>query len=104
LDFTVATSNPRAWTVEIDNTLNAYPVYLKMWWDSAASVTPGATACNLQLVAPASTKQTYTFSSGPTMMDNGASQEICWSCQDAPGTPEGSAPVAPVAVRLLYCE
>jgi hypothetical protein len=95
---------PKVWTVEIDNSLNAYPVYLKMWWLPEVAVTIGSSEVEFQLVAPASTKQTYSFTTGPTMKNALTSTKITWVCSDAPGTPGGNTPVADVPVRLLYSQ
>ena len=102
--FTVAANDPKVWTVEIDNSLNAYPVYLKMWWAPRAAVTLGTSEVEFQLVAPASTKQTYSFTTGPTMKNASDSQKATWVCADDPGTPAGNPPVADVPVRLLYSQ
>lgn len=102
--FAVAANDPKVWTVEIDNSLNAYPVYLKMWWLPPAAVTLGTSEVEFQLVAPASTKQTYSFTTGPTMKNASDSQKVTWVCSDAPGTPAGNFPEADVPVRLLYSQ
>lgn len=102
--FAAASSNPKVWTVVIDNSLNAYPVYLKMWWIPEAAVTLGTSEVEFQLAAPASTKQTYSFTTGPTMKNASNSQKVTWVCSDAPGTPGGNTPVADVPVRLLYSQ
>ena len=102
LPFAVASADTRLWTVEIDNTLNAVPVYLKVWLIPKASVTLGSTPCDMQFCAPASTKQTYTFSTGPYMKNDTDSAAICWACTVEPGTPSTTAPPEAVPCRMLY--
>ena len=103
-----ATNTGNMWTVEIDNTLNADPVYLKFWWMPEASVTVGSTPPYQQFVAPGSTKQTYTFCSGPPMTDNSGgsaySNQVTWGLTLEGGTLGVNLPVGAVAVRLLYSE
>jgi len=101
-DFDVVTATPKLWTLEIDNTLNAVPVYVKLWWVPTASVTVGATAPDSQYVGPASTKQTYTFSAGPVLGDTGGTHRVSWACTLEPGTTGSTSPTAAVGVRLLY--
>ena len=101
-DFDVVTQTPKMWTLEIDNTSNSVPVYVKLWWDFASSVTIGSTAPDSQYVGPASTKQTYTFSAGPVLGDNGGGHRISWACTTEPGTTGNTSPAAAVGVRLLY--
>jgi|TARA_R110000824_G_scaffold48399_30_gene136775 hypothetical protein len=101
-DFDVVTSTAKLWTLEIDNTLNAIPVYVKLWWLPVASVVVGSTAPDSQYVGPASTKQTYTFSAGPVMGNGGAMARVTWACVLEPGTTGSTPPTASVDVRLLY--
>ena len=88
------------WTIEIDNTLNADPSYLKLWWLPKGSVTIGATAPNAQFTAAGSTKQTYTFSSPMWMIPT---TTVCtWACTSDAGTTGTTKPAATVSVRMLY--
>ena len=100
--FDVVTSTAKLWSLEIDNTLNAIPVYVKLWWLPLASVTVGSTPPNSQYVGPASTKQAYTFSAGPVMGDGGGTSFVTWACTLEPGTTGSTGPTAAVSVRMLY--
>ena len=95
----------RIWTVEIDNTLNSKPVYLKFWWALGPSVTVGSTPPDMQLVAAGSTKQTYTFCGGPPMSKNPTyAPKFTVAVVSEPGTLGTTPVVAAVPVRILHSE
>ncbi len=51
--------------VEIDNTVNTVPVYLKMWdANDASTITIGVDPAHCMFMAPASTKIRYAISAG----------------------------------------
>jgi len=91
------------WVLEIDNTLNAVPVYVKFWDMGSAVVTVGSTPPTMQFTAPPSTKQTYSFAGpGPALSTDPALNEFSWACDIMAGTTDGGSPVAAVAVRMLF--
>tara|TARA_R110000824_G_scaffold54336_7_gene149908 strand:+ start:2307 stop:2693 length:387 start_codon:yes stop_codon:yes gene_type:complete len=53
--------------VQIDNTTNSVPVYLKIWEANPAPPGVGSVNPEITLQAPASTKIQYTFSPGMNM-------------------------------------
>ena len=54
--------------IEVDNTTNSVPVYLKIWEaDPSGGGGPGSVNPEITIKAPASTKVQYTFSPGMAM-------------------------------------
>jgi hypothetical protein len=94
---------PFLWTLEIDNTLNAVPVYVKFWAMPSSAVTIGSTPPTMQFAASASKKQTYSFVGPGSPLTSGTPYaDFGWACVLEPGTPGSTAPTADVAVRILF--
>lgn len=85
---TYCDTNTNLLLVEIDNSLNTTAVYLKLWnVNAAASVTLGTDPPAMQLICPATSTMTYTFTSAGTVgnsvvFDTG----ICYTILTLPGT------------------
>jgi hypothetical protein len=97
-----STSPVPLWALEIDNTLNAVPVYVKFWATVAAGVVIGTSPPTMQFSAPASKKQTYSFAGRGPHLTTGALTDFGWACVLEPATSGLTAPTAPVAVRILF--
>ena len=80
--------------VVIDNTNNGAKSYLK-FWNVSSGVTLGTTDPVMILMAPASTKITYSFPRGVAF-----STAISYACVTTPGTGGTTAPSSAVTINL----
>lgn len=85
----------KVFAIEVDNTRNTVPSYLRMWNDAAPSV--GTDAPNCVLKIPAGTKRIHFFNNGVSMT---FSTGMTIACLTTGGTAGSDAPINDVTATL----
>lgn len=81
-------------TVDVDNTANVAPSYVKLYND--ASPTIGVTRPDMVCMVPASQRRSYAIPEGISF-----STALSFACVQTGGTEGTLSPVSPVVVRIL---
>lgn len=88
---------PTAYGLEVDNTQNKEPVYVKVW--DQTSVTVGTTAPDFVFKVPAGKKRKQPLDSASTGHAFGTGLSV--GCVLTPGTPGSDSPTNPVIAEVL---
>src|SRR6266480_1019141 len=93
----VKASSGTVYYIDIDNSANASPSYVKMWNVASGSVTVGATAPNMIEMAPGLARIRIPIPAG-IVFDTAISA----ACTVEPGTAGTTNPSSSVIVQLVY--
>jgi hypothetical protein len=97
----VKSSSTVIYYVQVDNTLNGAPSYVKLYNLASGSVTVGTTVPDFVLYAAANKVQTYVFS---TAASSGLTfgTALSAACTTAGGTSGNTSPSSSVVVTIVY--